>query len=106
MKSQGFDEASQTVAGGKLESVRSEVRTTVFELNTLWSRLPADFPKDKLVDLRTAIRDSKLALLFSVWGKDWGDYGKFKQWIIDGEPRPVPVVFQAPVEIFHHGEKE
>jgi hypothetical protein len=105
--SHGFGDATTSAPSDKLEATRAEARTTIFELNTLRTQLPADFPKNKLVDLQTAIRDSKLALLYSVWSKEWGDYSQFKEWIINSEQQPMPAGF-APegVELFHHGEKK
>ena len=107
-KSQGFGDATTSAAtSDKLEASRADARTTIFELNTLRTQLPADFPRNKLVDLQTAIRDSKLALLYSVWSKEWGDYSQFKEWIIDGEQQPAPATFRPEsVELFHHGEKK
>jgi hypothetical protein len=106
-RSHGFDNATTSAPSDKLEATRVDARTTIFELNTLRTQLPSDFPKNKLVDLQTAIRDSKLALLYSVWSKEWGDYSQFREWIIDGEQQPMPAGF-APegVELFHHGEKK
>jgi hypothetical protein len=103
----GFGDVTSGPASDKLEATRADARTTIFELNTLRTQLPADFPKNKLVDLQTAIRDSKLALVYSVWSKEWGDYSQFKEWIIDGEQQPAPAGFRPEsVELFHHGEKK
>jgi hypothetical protein len=107
IRAQGFGESNDAPAGDHLEARRAEVRGTLYELNTLRSRLAADVPKDKLTDLQIALRDSKLALIGSVWSKEWGDYRQFRQWLIDGETQPAPASFQrAPVELFHHGDKE
>ena len=115
---QGETKTSETISHGlggvtnrpssdKLEATRAAARVTIFELNTLQTRLPADFPKNKLVDLQDAIRDSKLALAYSVWSKEWGDYSQFREWIIDGEQQPMPAGFSPKsVELFHHGEKK
>jgi len=106
-RSQGFANATTSAANDKLEATRAEARTTIFELNILRTQLPADFPRNKLVDLQTAIRVSKLALLYSVWSKEWGDYSQFKEWIINGEQQPAPAGFRPEsVELFHHGEKK
>jgi hypothetical protein len=106
-RSHGLADETSGAASDKLEATRAEARTTIFELNTLRARLPADFPKNKLVDLQTAINDSKLALLYSVWSKEWGDYSQFKEWIINGEQQPAPGGFRPEsVELFHHGEKK
>ena len=103
----GFGDATTSAPSDKLEATRADARTTIFELNTLRTQLPADFPKNKLVDLQMAIRDSKLALLYSVWSKEWGDYVQFREWIIDGEQQPMPAGFATEgVELFHHGEKK
>lgn len=106
-KSHGLADVTSGAASDKLEAIRANVRITIFELNTLQARLPADFPKNKLVDLQNAIRDSKIALAYSVWSKEWGDYVQFKEWIINGEQQPMPAGFgPGGVELFHHGEKK
>jgi hypothetical protein len=40
-----------------------------------------------------AVREGKLALMGMVWGADWGDFPKFRNWVNDGETDPVPSVF-------------
>jgi hypothetical protein len=106
-RSHGLGDVTSRPTNGQLEATRADTRTTIFELNTLQARLPADFPKNKLVDLQNAIRDSKLALAYSVWSKEWGDYVQFREWIIDGEQQPMPAGFRPEsVELFHHGEKK
>jgi hypothetical protein len=40
-----------------------------------------------------AVRDSKLAVIGMVWGADWGDFSKFRNWVNDGETDPVPPGF-------------
>jgi hypothetical protein len=103
----GLSDVTTSATSDKLEATRADARITIFELNTLQTRLPTDFPKNKLVDLQNAIRDSKLALVYSVWSKEWGDYAQFKEWIIDGEQQPMPAGFATEgVELFHHGEKK
>jgi hypothetical protein len=103
----GLGDVTSRPTSDQLEATRTDTRTTIFELNTLQARLPADFPKNKLVDLQNAIRDSKLALVYSVWSKEWGDYVQFKEWIINGEQQPKPAGFRPEgVELFHHGEKK
>lgn len=106
-RSHGLGDMTSRPTSERLEATRTDTRTTIFELNTLQTRLPADFPKNKLVDLQNAIRDSKLALVYSVWSKEWGDYSQFREWIIDGEQQPMPAGFRPEgVELFHHGEKK
>lgn len=103
----GLGDMTSRPTSDQLEATRADTRATIFELNTLQARLPADFPKNQLTGLRDAIRNSKLALLYSVWSKEWGDYEQFKEWINNLEQQPMPAGFKSEgVEFFHYGEKK
>lgn len=74
----------------KLASLRAGARVTIAELNKLPALLPADFPTTRLLDVTQAIRASKLALLETVWGKDWGEFAIFRNWVNEGAADPIP----------------
>lgn len=106
-RSHGLGDVTSQPTSEQLEATRADTRTTIFELNTLQARLPADFPENQLTGLRDAIRNSKLALVYSVWSKEWGDYGRFEEWIVNLEQQPMPAGFKPEaVEFFHYGEKK
>jgi len=72
----------------KRDAVRAEARRTIAELNKLPTVLASDVPASRRTDVAQAARDSKLALMGMVWGVDWGDFSKFRNWVDDGEPDP------------------
>ena len=105
-KLQGLGDQGRDRTAEQLESARSGTRATILELNGLWRQLPATVPNERLVDLRNAIRDSKLALISLVWSVDWGNYNSFKDWIVDGETDPLPNGLKPEaVKMFHQGEE-
>jgi hypothetical protein len=77
----------------KRDSLRAEARRTVAELNTLPGLLAANVSASRRTDITQAVRESKLALLETVWGADWGDFARFRNWVNDGENDPVPAGF-------------
>jgi hypothetical protein len=102
-----FGDASQSNNDERLAAMRSEANRTLYELNRLSQVLVADLPASKRNDINQAIRESKLALVYSVWGKDWGDFAQFKRWIAQGESVPAPASFDvAAIELFRNGQTE
>lgn len=89
-----FHYANEPVVGetdaARLAALRAEAARSIAELNKFPDILPADYPKTRRIDVAQAVRASKLALLASVWGKDWGEFAKFRNWVNDGEFDPVP----------------
>ena len=77
----------------KRDALRAEARRTIAELNKLPTMLAANVPASRRTDVAQAVRDSKLALIGMVWGADWGDFSKFRNWVNDGETDPVPPGF-------------
>jgi hypothetical protein len=102
-----LSDESQLASEEMLTAMRSEANRTVFELNRLPSILPADLLPAKRLDINQAIRESKLAIVHSVWGRDWGNYVQFKSWIDKGEPDQRPKGFDfASVKLFRNGQQE
>jgi hypothetical protein len=77
----------------KRDALRAEARRTIAELNKLPTMLAANVPASRRTDVAQAVRDSKLAVIGMVWGADWGDFSKFRNWVNDGETDPVPPGF-------------
>ena len=77
----------------KRDALRAEARRTIAELNRLPTMLAANVPASRRTDVAQAVRESKLALMGMVWGADWGDFSKFRNWVNDGETDPAPPGF-------------
>ena len=90
----------------KLSTLRTEARRSIAELNKFPALLPADTPKTRVIDVMQAVQASKLALLETVWGKDWGEFAKFRNWAHDNDTDPVPAgVSPDPVKIYREVRK-
>lgn len=72
------------------DALRAEARRTIAELNKFPAMLASDVPASRRTDVTLAVRDSKVALIRMVWGDDWGDFARFRNWVDDGETDPVP----------------
>ena len=77
----------------KRDALRAEARRTIAEMNKLPTMLAATVPVSRRTDVAQAVRDSKLALIGMVWGADWGDFAKFRNWVNDGEADLIPPGF-------------
>lgn len=96
---------SSTVSKEMLVSMRSEAQRTMFEMNRLPTIFPADLSPTKRIDVNQAIRESKLAIIKSVWGDDWGSYAQFKNWIVKGASDPMPKELNTDaVKLFNNGQ--
>lgn len=69
---------------------RAEARRSAAELNGIPSLLRADTAPARRLDVELALRDAKLTLMQSVWGRDWGDFERFAVWARTGAPDVVP----------------
>lgn len=69
---------------------RTEAHRAIAELNKLPAMLAADTPKNRIVDVVNAVRASKIALLESVWSKNWGDFTSFRSWAQRNDMDPPP----------------
>lgn len=87
-----------------LTSMRVDAEQTIAELNNLPKLLRLDVPASKLVITNKAIRASKRAIVISVWGADWGDVRKFKNWVDGGESEAVSSDLEPSVALFRQGE--
>jgi hypothetical protein len=99
-------ESSAASDRAKLEARRSEARRTISELNRFPSLLPADVRPDTLIDVNQAIRESKVAILQSVWGPEWGEFGELQRWLDRNLPQEVPAEFRPVAELFQHGTEK
>lgn len=86
-----------------LESARALLRRDMFILNTLPSALRADIGPDRRVDIELAISRIKLALMKTVWDRDWGDPVKFEEWALKGATGFPPEALKEAVSYYRHG---
>jgi branched-subunit amino acid transport protein len=90
-----------------IESARSRVIKDLRTLNRLNTRLNSAVQGDRVLmnenertDLMLTLPKIKLALLFTVWGKDWGDYASFAKWVKSGADGPAPQGTEKAAAIF------
>ena len=69
-------------------------------LNALPAQLHANLGEDRQAGLFAHIRDTKLALMRSVWSPDWGDYEDFAAWIEAGAAAPSPESIKDAAEYY------
>ena len=74
-------------------------------LNALPAQVPETVDEDRQADLAAHIRDTKLALMRSVWSPDWGDYEDFVAWIEAGAAEPSPEAIKDAAEYYHYAEE-
>ena len=77
----------------KRDALRAEARRTIAELDKLPTMLASNVTASRRTDVAQAVRESKLAVMGMVWGADWGDFLKFRNWVNDGGTDPVPPGF-------------
>jgi len=90
--------ATQGIADKQtLESARAEVRKKIRTLNQLVTRFREETESGKVqieegtrADLLIALPDIKLALIFTVWTDEWGDFRLFANWINKGASGSPP----------------
>ena len=87
----------------RLDARRTEARRTVSDLNRFPSLLRPDVPVETLSDVKQAIRESKVALIQSVWSSDWGEVGALRRWLDQNQPAAVPPEFRPVAELYEHG---
>lgn len=93
-------------SGATLAQNRSNVAADIYMLNQVPAGLrgvPIDVELD---DLEQAIANTKLALMWSVWGdgREWGDYEKFRAWIENRDSQPMPREFAKAAAFFDRSQ--
>ena len=87
----------------RLEARRTEARRTIATLNQFPGLLPADAAVETRTDVDQAIRESKVALIESVWGPDWGEVSALQRWVGQNSPASVPPEFKPVAELYQAG---
>jgi hypothetical protein len=98
-KYSGFAPGKSPNVSQDLELERQILRMDV--LDHFSSMLRTNLPDDKKAELQELVQKTKLALMKSVWGADWGDFDDFQVWIVNGEVEPLPTtVTKAAAEYY------
>jgi hypothetical protein len=89
----------------KLERDRLRLRLEVEFLNTLPSLLRVDLSDEQRREFTTRIPSTKLALMKTVWGPDWGDFDEFILWVESDALDPVPKGLETAAAYYRSGQE-
>ncbi|MBU0944554.1 MAG: hypothetical protein KJ804_18245 [Proteobacteria bacterium] len=81
---------------------RSSLQMDLIVLNHVVAQLRDNLSEDELFDIRQAVPRIKLAVMKSVWDKQWGDFQEFKKWLDHGgDVENPPEKFRSAVDYFN-----
>jgi hypothetical protein len=96
----GFGSADP--ANRALESRRLQVEADIrFLETTLPQALKKDLRTESRTDVNVLVPRLKLALVHTVWDSQWGDFGRFRQWVETGAAEPPPTSLATPAALYH-----
>ena len=89
-----------------LQLTRLQVATDIKFLNDRLQSLLAEKGSNQQdrTDLEALRPRLKLAMIKTVWGPDWGEFAKFKEWVLSGAPEPIPDDLLKPATLYLHGD--
>ncbi|MBU1138139.1 MAG: hypothetical protein KKD01_11530 [Proteobacteria bacterium] len=88
--------------GSGLGIERSSLQMDLIVLNHVDDQLREDLSEDELFDISQAIPRIKLAVMKSVWDRQWGEYREFKKWLDrGGDVENPPEKFRPALEYFN-----
>jgi hypothetical protein len=94
----GFGSATAAV---RAPESRLQVEADIRFLNTtLHEAIRKDLRTESRTDVDILIPRLKLALVHSVWDPQWGDFGRFRQWVETGASEPPPPPLAAPAALY------
>lgn len=72
---------------------RGQVERTLADLKEVMTLLPSNINPSVRGRVERTVRDGRIALIYSVWGSDWGDFQEFRSWaqLAESDGRDVPV---------------
>ena len=82
------------------KELRGLRRNTMALLNRIESDLKPNLDSEEKSDVSIAVPQIKLALMETMWDKDWGDFPEFIKWVNSGRTE-VPKDFQAAANYFN-----
>jgi len=95
----GFGPTAARGGGDALDARRLRARRDVEFLNGLPRLLKHDLSDEQL----QSVDRLKLAVMASLWAKDWGAYPRFKEWTEGDAHAPVPKGLEAAADYFRAG---
>jgi hypothetical protein len=91
-------------ASRALDSRRLQVAADIRFLNTtLPEALRKDLRNESRTDVDVLVPRLKLAMIQNIWDPQWGDFGKFRQWVETGATEPAPMSLAAPATLYQGG---
>ena len=85
----------------KLIQDRIRLRSSIVFLNSLPSRLETERSDEN----RRELTSTKLRLMKTVWGSDWGDFEEFEVWAESGATNPVPQELENAARYYLSGQE-
>ena len=84
------------------EAERAQVARTLADLEEVVSLVPSNLEPAVRFDARRAVGAGRIALIYSVWGPDWGDFQAFRSWAESGTAEaPAGVTWALAAEMFN-----
>lgn len=94
----------RAVTAQELATARNRLAEDIALLNALPTLLKPGLPAEKKADVELAIPEIKLALMKSVWDKNWGDPAVFADWVSKGAPGAPPAGLEKAAGYYRHGQ--
>jgi hypothetical protein len=95
-----------TARGGEsLDRDRLRLVLEIEFLNMLPSLLRTDLSDERRRELPQRITSTKLALMQTVWGPDWGDFDEFGLWAESGALDPIPKGLETAAAYYRSGQE-
>ena len=83
--------------------VRGDIRTLADLESVLGSPTEGNYvlvPRTKASDFLLTVHRSKMAMIFTVWDKDWGEFPQFAKWVKKGPHDKPPEEIKVAADIF------
>ncbi|MBE7444837.1 MAG: hypothetical protein HS132_06165 [Planctomycetia bacterium] len=85
-----------------LKAERGQVERILADLEQVATLLPPNLDPLVRLDAVRAVRAGRIALIYSVWGPDWGDFHTFKRWAESGSAdAPSGALWATAAEMFN-----
>ena len=101
----GFSQPPSSMDAKTLKRKRLGLVLDIEFLNSLPMLLAANPANETNKELVTRITSTKLVLMKTVWGPDWGDFEKFTLWAESGAFDSIPAQLKAAASYYLAGYK-